>query len=239
MRSDWATYTLLEVLYRRHEERLAHDHPQVLALLSYHMIGMAEGFNSLKLLREQGVRLWIWAETDVLNVYRPIELIERTGTDSWLWTDREVASRLPSFQSVYIPVLSFSLMSDILALNDRRSAVRFVLEALFSGKTVSALSVGADPAHPAWEEKRWDRGAPLLQLEIRRKLNQLRSFGIHLVQDNPSDVFLGHRKNVLTERDVAFAHKEGRQAVRVSKGDLVTPLAADYARAHGIRMIRQ
>lgn len=232
----------MELLYRHQEEQLAHKHPQVLALLSYHMIGMAEGFNSLKQFRKQGVRLWIWAESDVLNVYRPLELIERTGTDSWLWTDREVDSRLPSFQYVYIPVLSFSLMSDILALNDRRPAVRFVLEALFSGKTVSALSVGADPAHPVWKGKRWDRGAPLLQLEIKRKLNQLRSFGIHLVNDDLSDVFQippGERKKVLTERDVVSARKEERQEVRVSKGDLVTPLAADYAQAHGIRIIRQ
>lgn len=237
-----AERALLEIYYRDRGEELDRVYPHVLALLSYHMAGMEQGFAALQELRRFKLRVQIWGEKDLLPYYERTDLIHFTANDDWVWSDREVERKKHHLQQLFIPVLSFSLMSDILRFNDRRPFVRLILWALVSGIKVSALSIGVDSRHPVWGENAMNRAAPLLQHELNKQVQQLRGFGIQFLHPEQVGEWFQTsggqvKKPIFTQDDVKRAYADRISEIRVPKGAIITPLARDVARDYKIRLI--
>lgn len=179
--------TLLELLYKNREEKLDRDFPQVMALFSYHMLGMEQGLASLQELQKQKLRVQVWADESIREYYNT-DLVQKTGIDDWIWSSKEAEERKQKLQFLFIPVLSFSLVSDIVRFNDHRPFVRMILWALFKGIKVGVLSMGADPQHPIWRQRKLDQSSSFLQQGATTQLQQLRGTGIQLLEPDRKSV---------------------------------------------------
>lgn len=232
--------TLLELLYRNREEELERDYPQVLALLSHHHIGFDVGLQSIRDLSGQRIRLWGWAEDRVSTEYDNDQLNELTGIDSWLDARQDSQLIANRFSHIYVPVLSFSLVSDIVRFNDQRPFVNIILQGLLRGHRVTALKVGADPYHPLWQQAGIHHGTPSIKRELFEQLQQLRSFGIQLVDESDVSTVMARtarpKRSVLTEENIAYAYEKGEREIRTARNTIVTPLAADLAKQYQIRI---
>ncbi len=233
-------YTLLELLYRGREEELEQTHPQVLALLSYHHIGFEAGLRCLRNLGNSRFRLWGWAEDEVRYNCKDCDLIQLTGMDNWLFGSQDTSSITKRFRHFFIPVLSFSLVSDIVRFNDRRPFVSVILKALLQGEQVTALKVGADPYHVLWRKEGYYRGTPSIKQELYTQLQQLRRYGVQLVDENDVHTVIGRtlqsKRSLLTQQDIAYAHERGESVIRAERSTIVTPLAVEVANEYGIRI---
>lgn len=233
-------YTLLELLYRNREEELEREYPQVLALLSHHHIGFDVGIQSIRDLSGQRIRLWGWAEERVSAEYGHDKLIQLTGIDSWFNASQDPQLLTNRFSHLYVPVLSFSLVSDIVRFNDRRPFVNVILQALLRGHRVTALKVGADPFHPLWQQAGINHGTPAIKRELFEQLQQLRSFGIQLVDENDLRTVMARtarpKRSVLTEENIVYAYENGEREICTARNTIITPLAADLAKQYQIRI---
>ena len=243
MRRKLLEKTFLELYYRGREHELDRIYPRVLALLTYHMIGMNQGIEALKILKDENVRLSVWADREIYlphelkNVVQTLQIDDRTRTMEWLENIKE------SFDYLFIPVLSFSLVSQLIWFNDDHPFVRLILWSLLSGKRVAALSAGADPYNKTWGEQGFNRGSPLLKQELRKQLERLRGFGVSVIESSQIPDWLAtgvHRKKkVITSEDIQSLLLNKQQRLVVTRDTIVTPLAADLAEESRIQIDRE
>lgn len=233
--------TLLELLYKNKEEKLDEDYPLVMALFTYHMLGMDQGLASLQDLQTKKMRVQVWAEENVRDYYNA-ELVEQMGIDDWLWSTKEAEERKQKIKFLFIPVLSFSLVSDIIRFNDSRPFVRMILWALFKGIKVGALSMGADPKHAVWRNNNLDQGSPFLQQGAETQLQQVRGAGLQLLEPNQlinwlSSSHTQRKKRVISKDDIDYASYNPEKKIIISKDTIITPLARDMAKEYNITII--
>ncbi|MFD1040258.1 hypothetical protein ACFQ3N_17940 [Virgibacillus byunsanensis] len=229
--------TLRELLLRN---KTAHQ-KTVYALLFYHMGGMEEGLQSLKALHEHGIRVRIIPDERILDHYRVTDLARRAGIDDWISLN-DFENQKQQVDHVYIPILPFSTVSDLLNFNDTRSSIRMVMGALMKGKKVSAFSAGANPYHSIWQDVKMNHGTPLLKHQMKKQLQQIRGFGVHLI-DHADEVvnhfitdFHQEKRQVITADDMKKQAKIGRRSIEWEQGTIITPLARDIAREHNIEI---
>lgn len=233
--------TLLELLYKNKEEKLDEDYPLVMALFTYHMLGMEQGLASLQDLQTKKMRVQVWAEENVRDYYNA-ELVEQMGIDDWLWSTKEAEERKQKIKFLFIPVLSFSLVSDIIRFNDSRPFVRMILWALFKGIKVGALSMGADPKHAVWRNNNLDQGSPFLQQGAETQLQQVRGAGLQLLEPNQlinwlSSSHTQRKKRIFAKDDIEYASYNPEKKIIISKDTIITPLARDMAKEYNITII--
>lgn len=233
--------TLLELLYKNKEEKLDEEYPLVMALFTYHMLGMEQGLASLQDLQTKKMRVQVWAEENVRDYYNA-ELVEQMGIDDWLWSTKEAEERKQKIKFLFIPVLSFSLVSDIIRFNDSRPFVRLILWALFKGIKVGALSMGADPKHAVWRNNNLDQGSPFLQQGAATQLQQVRGAGIQLLEPYQlinwlSSSHTQRKKRIIAKDDIEYASYNPEKKIIISKDTIITPLARDMAKENNITII--
>lgn len=235
--------TLLELYYRGREQELNRIYPRVLALLTYHMIGMNQGIEALKVLKNGKVRLSVWADREIClpdeikTVVQTLQADDRTETMEWLEKIKD------SFDYLFIPVLSFSLVSQLIQFNDDHPFVRLILWSLLSGKRVAALTAGADPYNKTWGEQRLHQGSPLLKQELRKQMERLRGYGVLLIEISQMEEWLAadvrRKKKVITSEDIQSLVLNKQQRLIVPGDTIVTPLAADLAEESRIQIDRE
>ncbi|TLS38942.1 hypothetical protein [Pseudalkalibacillus caeni] len=229
----------LQLLLNRNGSADQQQKPFVLALLTSHLIGMEPGFSYLKAIKDNAM-LNVVLEEAVLEQYEKQEILRLTGAEK-VQIDNEV-QEIPfhKLDTVLLPVLSFSLVSDILALNEQRPLVRIILSALLAGKKVIALRAGADPFHPIWKMKGMDKGATALKGKLNKRLIELKSFGVILVDyQDKIDLKKENSKTLVTEETIRFAYQQGESVIFISKNTIVTPLAKDTAKELNIAIITE
>jgi hypothetical protein len=239
--SAMTEHTLFELCQRNNESRL-YRKPFVLALICPHVIGMEMGFSYLKNLREERIRIRISAEDEVLTMFSKAELVKLTGNDDWIPHEKLEESVTQNMDVIFIPFLSFSLVSDILSLNDQRPFVRLIIMALLKGIRVIGLKVGTDPYHQLWRIKGMDKGSNLLKRKLYESSLQLKSLGIMLIDEtetNPFSIKATFRKTVITEETIKYAHQQNQSTLVITKETIITPLARDAAREWNIALILQ
>ncbi|MBT2689588.1 hypothetical protein J7I93_15460 [Bacillus sp. ISL-47] len=206
--------------------------PYVLALLTSHMIGMEPGFSYLKELQKDSITLRITGEDSIVDRMQPGELIKAVGNDDWIPQSFLSEKILREIDGIFLPILSFSLINDLLSLNDQRPFVRIILEALLQGKKVAALKTGSDPHDPYWKMKGMDKGPALLKRTLLQQLVQLKSMGITVISDNEKADFTPemNKKTVISEETIRYAHQHNQTVIRIHSGSIITPLARDVAK---------
>ncbi|MBU8878557.1 hypothetical protein BGM26_06085 [Bacillus sp. FJAT-29790] len=232
-------HTLQELYYRRKSGRVQQK-PYVLALLTSHVIGMDPGFSFLRKLSKEDISMRIAAEDEIYSRYSIRGLVKTIGNDDWIPNHKLSDMALHHVDTIFIPILSFSIVSDILSLNDQRPFVRHILTALLTGKRVIGLKHGADPFHQLWRMKGMDKGPDLLKRKLNDQMLQLKAIGIKLIDETERIDFTmlkTMKKTVITEESIRFIHQQNHSRLVVTNDTIITPLAEDKARELNIALI--
>lgn len=230
----------LRELFRRNDDKNS-GQPTVLVLLFHHMKGLDKNFPELMELHKNGYQIRICPDEQLLEFHDVTKLSRITGIDDWV-TWQEAERHKEQFDYFYIPVLPFSAVSDLLHFNDANPLIRILLWAMFAGKKAVANSSGADPYHPKWQVSGLHHGNTLLKQEMRKRLQQLRAYGIQLV-DQPDDVMKHFQnsgkdevKGVITAESIMQMIQSGKRFVEIRRGTIITPLAHDLIRKHHLEI---
>jgi len=232
----------LHGLYHRNQSNMGGPKrkPYVLALITSHLIGMEPGLLFLKRLRNEKWIVRLSAEEKVFSEFTKAELAEATENDDWIAAQELSKVDLTHIDIVFVPILSFSLVSDILSFNEQRPFVRLILQALLSGKKVYGLRTGADPFDQQWKMIGLDKGNPLLKRKLYDQLSQIKSMGMKLMNEHETlEVETETKsKSVVTAETIRFARQQNKTSLIVSKNTIITPLAIDTARELNIALIK-
>lgn len=199
--------------------------PHILALLTSHLIGMDPGFSYLKKLTEEDITLRMTAEEEMLTQFPLEELVSLTGNDDWISASMINDQLLDHFDEILLPILSFSLIADLLNCNEQRPLVRIILMGLLKGKRVTALKAGGDPFSQYWKLKGMDKGPDILKRKLNGQMAELKVLGIRLIDFNDRADFAVHqmKKTVITDETVRFAYLNNLDQLTVPKGAIITP----------------
>ncbi|SDI73600.1 hypothetical protein [Natribacillus halophilus] len=234
------TYTLRALLTKNQSE--VPQRPEILALLARHMVGMEQGFSALNVLKSQGATVYLCMEPSVLNAYSRKEIRELTGIDAFVPYDRleETKARFSSF---FIPVLSFSFISDLLRFNEQRLFTQTILWALMKGKTVTALEIGSNPYHSIWDDNGLNQGSPFFKHELKNQLNQFRGFGIKMFADEQEvkQYFFSPftSKRIITAKEIEQMVSQSHSEIFIDSRTVITPLAQDLAKENKIEIYKE
>lgn len=228
----------LHELFNRRQEPLP---TKGVAYLTYHFVGMDQAMYALKMLRKQKMRIRLLIHEDVFHYYDKKEIIERTEIDDWI--SLQVLENIKDLDFLFLPTLSFSLVSNIISLNDQDRFVRFLLQSLFLKRKVSALSIGMNPNHTVWKEEQLTHGTQYLKTKLKRELQLLQSVGIHILDPDEIENFFSltsdQKKKVMTAKDIEqFLYKKEKELV-IDQQTIVTPLAKDMLKQHQINLISE
>ncbi|WP_430784553.1 hypothetical protein VBD025_08755 [Virgibacillus flavescens] len=234
--------TLRELMNSNREGTEKAHRKTVLVLLFYHMNGMDLGLSVLKKLQETtDARIIICPDEQILAYASVTSLAESVGLDDFISLE-ELELKKEKIDYVYIPILPFSVVSDLINFNDTRQSIRLLIWALMSGKKVSAFSAGADPYHAIWQESEMNQGTAFLKQEMKKKLQLLRGFGIDLIEraDDVSTHYISafnkEKTKVITADKMKKYAATGRNSFTCVKGTIITPLARDVARKYHIKI---
>jgi len=215
----------------------------IVALLFSHINGMDEGFNQIKQLQEDGIHVSICPDESIRDVFTNEELLQRTGANELISLDM-LEERKEEFAHFHIPITPFSLVGELLAFNDSKKSIKTLLWALMKGKRVSAASNGADPYHDMWEEADLHHGTPLLKRKMKAQLNELKGYGIKLVNEYKELRKLCEKekaidaKKVITATDIETLAKRNEPYIQVTNHTIITPLAKDLLREKNIEIVK-
>lgn len=137
-----------------------------------------------------------------------------------------IGTDVTSASRVIIPLLNCTQMADLAAGRATNYRIQQVLARLLSGKSVEVYE---------FEYQRYSTTAPAELYDVYKAYQQtLQSFGLvdFVGKGKHSDPLFD--KAVVTEEDILVAHKQGLRTLKLSATTLVTPLARDCAKAHGI-----
>ncbi|AIQ64848.1 hypothetical protein PSTEL_18735 [Paenibacillus stellifer] len=145
-----------------------------------------------------------------------------------------------NIQYLFIPVLSFSLMSRISRLDDESPVVRLILQGLCSGRQVAALRAGVEDDGPEWTARGCSM-PPAMRREAANMLGSLRSYGVTLLGSEGISEWIGgsrEKKELIAGDDILSAVSGGVTELKTGRGSIITPLARDLAAQYGIQILQ-
>lgn len=212
----------------------------ILALLAFNEIGIDQGISTLKLLNNNQIYTRIFAEEDYFRSSKMDHFIELSGNDDWTKLVDFTGEIEDQFDELFIPITSFSLVSELVHFINYRPLARIIQRALLKGKKVTMIEETANPYSTFIREANWDKGTNVLKQELFTQLKKLQGYGVTLIH---SEQVKSHfkteetrRKNLLTEEDVLKARRNQQKVIYITNGTLITPLAMDTAREIGIHI---
>lgn len=215
--------------------------PMVVAYLTYHFVGMDQAMDAIKMLRKQKIRIRLLIHEDVFKYFTKKNIVERTEIDDWITI--QGLENMGNIDFLFLPTLSFSLVSGIVHLNDQDSFIRYLLQSLFLGKRVAALSIGMNPEHSVWKKEQLTQGSTFLKTKLKRDLQQLQSVGIHILEPDEIQSFFSlksdQKKKVMTAKDIEQFLKKNEKELIIDQRTIVTPLAKDILKKYQINLIRE
>lgn len=214
---------------------------KVVAYLTYHFVGMDQAFQTLQQLRKNRIRTRLLIDPILFDYINKKEIVKLTENDDWI--SLQALEHMEDFEHLFLPVLSFSLVSSIISLNDQNPFVRFLLQSLLTGKKVSALSIGITPNHSIWLNNGLAGATPLLKSTIQTLLQKLKGFGVHLIEPEDARTYFSQqpklKKRVYTNRDIEQIVLSNKKEFTIDQQTIMTPLALDLLKKHQITLIRK
>jgi hypothetical protein len=229
--------TLYEVMHSCFPVKEREAATRILALLISNELGLEQGVSTLKFLNSSHFFTRIYAEESYFKSGKLDHLIELSCNDDWTQLVDSSEEIEDDFDHLFLPVTSFSLVSELIHFNDRRPLARIIQRALFKGKKVTMVEDTANPYSKIIRENNWDRGTNFMKSELLSQLKKLQRYGVTLIhsdQVKPHFQMQGKQKKVVTEEDVLLAGRKHQQVINLSRGTLITPLARDTAKELGI-----
>lgn len=225
-------------MVRNNPEERAHEQT-IIVLLFFHMNGLDKYLQSVKMLPKERFRIRICPDPEILQHYKVEELARQIGIDDWI-TLQDLERHKEQIDHIYIPVLPFGVVSDIRQLNDARPAIRMLFWTLMKGRQVTAYTAGSDPYHLSWEESGLNQGSPFLKREIKSRLQQIKSFGIRLINDTSEMSEHFSRSNqkemnqIITAATIKKMGRAGEHILHMTRDTIITPLARDLVQEYQI-----
>ncbi len=238
--SDLIRNTLLTLSFRHRKEELEKQYPSVLALLCYSPVGMEEGFQCIGNLRKEKVRLRLWIDEPLTSFYSIEDIVRKTGSDEVYVHPRAACQPPTPYPHLFLPVLSYSLVSKVIHHDDSHPFSKIILESLFTGCKVGAISMAADPYHPLWKEKGYHQATPFMKYEMKSRLLQLRGYGVELFEPHQLAAWLrkgkqlSKGKRIVSQEVILQAYASQKFIIEIDTHTIITPLAQDLAKQLGM-----
>lgn len=233
MQSAMVENTLLELFNSRA--------PKVAVYLTYHFVGMDQAFYTLQQLRKQRIKIRLLINDDLFDYFTKKEIVNLTKNDDWITL--KTLEKMENMEHLFLPVLSFSLVSNIITLNDQQPFVRFLLQSLLSGKKVTAFSIGINPNHSIWVKNGFAGATPTLKSTLHIQLQKLKGLGVEIIEPEEAISYFSQkpeiRKTVFTGKDIEQLLHSNKKELIVDQHTIMTPLAKDILKQHQITLIRK
>ena len=158
------------------------------------------------------------------------KVYDKLGTDVSLVFYDQIGVGEKSPARCIIPFLSCSGMAELAIGKASEPYLSAALRLLLEGKTVEVLE---------FEYKAYSATAPFALYNLyAAHENTLSGYGLRAYSPQPIET-LRFRESLVTEQAVTEAHKNGAATIITSTQALVTPLAADTAKALNITILKQ
>jgi len=264
MREDQLQEIVSEVI-KRLAPRLGADGSRGLLIIVFSgaTVGLSEAIQQVRLLILDGFRVELAFSPAAEQLYGQVVRGQLSGFPHVAFVDESKwLSALRDARAVVVPLLSVNTVSKISLLIADNSVTNLILHALFMGKKVILARNGADPADPGREVLGFDKGSLPLQQAVLKRLQTVAQYGCQLTDveglrdaanavapkeniaqaEEPTSISSSHKATfspkarVVTAADVASAHSAGAD-LALSEASLITPLARDLARKHGVAFV--
>jgi hypothetical protein len=233
--------TLYEVMNSCYPKNFRGATTRILALMAFSDIGVEQGISTLKQLNNNGFYTRIFADEGYFHSGRLHHFIELSGNDDWTILNHSIGEIEDEYDQLFIPVASFSLVSELVHFFDNRPLAKVIQRALLKGKKVTMLDLGVNPFSKTLQDASWDKGTSFMKSELFNQLKKLQGFGVTIIHFDQVKSHFQRQTSVkrllLAEKEVIKASRNQQKEIFVSKGTIVTPLARDTAKDLGIRVI--
>ncbi len=213
---------------------------RILALLAFNEIGVEQGISTLKHLNKTSACTRIFAEEGYFSFGKLHSFIELSENDDWTPVDHFTKEIEDEFDQLFIPVASFSLVSELVHFFDSRPLAKIIQRSLLKGIKVTMVEDIVNPYSQSIGERDWDKGTSFLKNELFNQLKKLQGFGVTLIHSDQVKSYFQRqnagRRALLTEEEVIKTNRNHQKEIFLSSGTLITPLARDTARNLGIRL---
>lgn len=232
--------TLHEVMNSCFPEGIGGAATRILALAAFNEVGIEQGILTLKQLNKYPFYTRIFAEDSYFRSGRLSQFTQLSGNDDWTPLDHFLGEIEDQFDELFVPVASYSLVSELVHFLDGRALAAVIQRALLKGKKVTMVEDAVNPYSKVMQEANMDKGTSFMKNELFNQFKKLQGFGVTFIHsEQVKSHFQGQnadRKKLLSEGDVVKASKRQQKEIIISRGTLITPLALDTAREMGIRL---
>ncbi|RHW41595.1 hypothetical protein D1B31_07720 [Neobacillus notoginsengisoli] len=231
-------YEVMNSCFQRNAMRGATT--RILALIAFNDIGVEQGISTLKQLNNNAYFTRIYADEEYFTSGRLHHFFELSGNDDWTILNHSIGEIEDDYDQIFIPVASFSLVSELVHFLGNRPLAKVIQRALLKGKKVTMLELAVNPYSKTIIEGNWDKGTSFMKAELFNQLKRLQGFGVTLIHSNEVKSHFQRQTSgkrlLLAEKEVISARQKQKKEIMVSPGTLVTPLARDTAKELGIRL---
>lgn len=161
-----------------------------------------------------------------------------------------------------VPVLTQNTAAKLAYTLADTLASTVIMQGLMLGKPILAAMNAADPQDSWRVQKNMGKSSPALSESLRQNLKKIEGYGIQLAhveqlamnsqkimerlakkasenQQSQSQVAGGGKKSILDAAAIEVAASSGLTRIVVPKNGIITPLARDLARDHGIEIVQE
>ena len=226
-------------------------------------IGLEESLRQLQKIQELSVEISVVLSTAAEQIIGIERIKAQLGSDINCITNHcpYPGQLLRDADFMLVPVLTQNTAAKLAYTLADTLASTVIMQGLMQGKPVLAAMNAADPQDSWRIQKNMGKASPTLAESLRQNLKKIEGYGIQLVQVNELAVQSQHiiqrldkkaydsqqqapaigggKKSIVDAAAIEVAASNGLLEIVISKNTIITPLARDIAREHGIRIIQE
>lgn len=249
---------LVETITAEVLRRLEKKHPvlntaKILAVITGGMIGLQEGLEQLKKIKELGNSISVVLSPAAEKIAGLDRIQECLGVDSQVITaqDEYPGNLLKEADFVLVPVLTQNTAAKVANTLADTLASTLIMQALLRGKPVLAAKNAADPKDALRLQADMGHETPGLAQALQANLKKLEVYGVTLVpvqnlaeecqkllHSTKTAVLpsIETKKGIVDAQAVKAAAEKGVTSLFITPGTIVTPLARDMARDYHVTL---
>lgn len=237
---------------------------KALAIFTGGTIGLEESLRELKKIQDLQVEVSVVLSAAAEKIIGIDRIKEHLGSRITFVTTESPypGTLLREADFILVPVLTQNTAAKLAYTLADTLASTVIMQGLMLGKPVLAAMNAADPQDSWRVQKNMGKSSPALSESLRQNLKKIEGYGIQLMhvdqlamgsqkimerlakktsesQQSQSQVAGGGKKIILDAAAIEVAASNGLTRIAIPKNAIVTPLARDLARDHGIEILQE
>jgi len=225
------------------------DKKKVLAIFTGGYTKFQESISQVERLIQESYNVDAVMSQSAMNVIGQEKIRGISGLSRLICEPESSISSLELVQksdAIIVPILTRNSAAKVALGIPDTLATNIIMQALISGKSVIAAKNSADPDQANCPCIATPNTPPALITLAKDYLQKLESYGIKLVDVTElADAVInrlnkdksGVLEQKLITQDIIEGLPQGTKQITVTKGSIITPLAKDFAKEHGIQII--